>query len=99
VAVSLVTVDHAALMDQCLRVAAGAHVAYLMWPSVGDRAASAIYRACLEANDAETTLRPILDPYDPLGSTRHVGFNSTKSNFWKPQVERCQTNLIVCDGD
>ena len=86
-------------MDQCLHVAPGAHAAYLIWPSVGDKAVGAIYRACLEADDQETTLRPILDPYNPFGSSRHIGFNTTKTNFWRPSAARCQVNLIVCDGD
>ena len=86
-------------MDQCLRVAPGAHAGYLMWPAVGDKAASNIYRACLEPNDPDTILRPTLDPYNPTGSSRHVGFNTTKTNFWTPHAARCQINLIVCDGD
>ena len=86
-------------MDQCLHVAPGGHAAYLIWPSVGDKAAGAIYSACLEADNEETTLRPILDPYNPVGSSRHIGFNTTKTNFWTPSVARCQVNLIVGDGD
>jgi type III restriction enzyme len=86
-------------MAQCLHVAPGAHAAYLLWPAVSDNAANNIYRACLEPNDQETTLRPILDPYNPVGSSGHVGFNTTKDNFWTPRATRCHINLIVCDGD
>ena len=86
-------------MQGCLHVAPGAHAAYLLWPSVGERAASNIYRACVEPEAGGAVLRPILDPYNPAGSSRHVGFNTTKENFWTPKPDRCQINLIVCDGD
>ena len=86
-------------MDGCLHVAPGAHAAYLMWDAIGDGAAEAIYRACVESETGETTLRAVLDPYNETGSSRHLGFNTTKENFWTPKAERCQINLIVCDGD
>jgi type III restriction enzyme len=86
-------------MDGCLHVAPGAHAAYLMWDAIGDGAAEAIYRACVESETGETTLRAVLDPYNETGSSGHLGFNTTKTNFWTPEPERCQINLIVCDGD
>jgi type III restriction enzyme len=86
-------------MDECLHVAPGAHAAYLMWDAIGDLAAEAIYRACLEPDAGETTLRAMLDPYNDTGSSRHVGFNTTKTNFWPAKPDRCQVNLVVCDGN
>ena len=86
-------------MDACLHVAPGAHAAYLMWDAIGDLAADPIYRACLPLEAGEATLRAMLDPYNETGSSGKVGFNTTKTNFWQPKPERCQINLIVCDGD
>jgi type III restriction enzyme len=86
-------------MNECLHVAPGAHAAYLMWDSIGDLAAEPIYRACVPIESDEITLRAMLDPYNETGSSRHVGFNTTKTNFWPAKPERCQINLVVCDGD
>ena len=72
---------------------------YVLWRAIGDRAAEKIYRACVESAAGAGTLRPILDPYNETGSTKYVGFNTTKTNFWTPRADRCQINLIVCDGD
>jgi type III restriction enzyme len=86
-------------MDECLHVAPGAHAAYLMWDTIADLAAGPIYRACVESESGETSLRPMLDPYNETGSSKHVGFSTTKDNFWESRAARCQVNLIVCDGD
>lgn len=86
-------------LDECLHVTPGAHAAYLMWDSIGDLAAEAIYRACVESETGETTIRAVLDAYNAVGSSWHVGFHTTKDNFWTPKAERCQINLIVCDGN
>nr|WP_294512003.1 DEAD/DEAH box helicase family protein [uncultured Rhodopila sp.] len=86
-------------MAECLTLEGGTNRAYLLWPGVAEQAGEKIYRACVQAEPAETMLRPILDPYNETGSSRYVAFNTTKSNFWTPAPERCQINLIVCDGN
>ena len=86
-------------MAECLSCTGGTFPAYLLWRDVGDKAAERIYRACVESEDGAGTLRPIMDPYNEVGSTRHVGFTTTKANFWTADPARCQVNLVVCDGD
>ncbi len=86
-------------MAECLTCVGGTHPAYLLWGDVGDRAAERIYRACLETERGDETLRPIMDAYNETGSSRHVGFVTTKTNFWRTDPARCQVNLVVCDGD
>jgi len=66
---------------------------------VGDKAAERIYRACLESEEGEGLLRPIMDPYNETGSSKYVGFSTTKTNFWDTDPARCQVNLVVCDSD
>jgi len=86
-------------MAECLACTGGTFPAYLLWRDVGDKAAERIYRACVESEDGAETLRPIMDPYNEAGSTRHVNFTTTKANFWTADPSRCQVNLVVCDGD
>ena len=86
-------------MAECLSCVGGTFPAYLLWRDIGDRAAERIYRACVESAAGAGTLRPILDPYNEAGSSRHVGFATTKTNFWTTDAARCQVNLVVCDSD
>jgi len=86
-------------MAECLTCAGGTFPAYLLWRDIADRAAERMYRACVESAAGAGTLRPILDPYDETGSTRHVRFTTTKTNFWQADPAKCQVNLAVCDGD
>jgi type III restriction enzyme len=86
-------------MAECLSRTGGTSNAYLLWHAVGNRAAEKIYLACVESAAGAGTLRPILDPYNESGSTKYVGFNTTKTNFWTARADRCQINLIVCDGN
>lgn len=82
-----------------LRCVGGTFPAYLLWRSIGDRAAERIYRACVESAAGAGTLRAILDPYNDTGSSRHVNFGTTKTNFHTPAADKCQVNLVVCDQD
>jgi type III restriction enzyme len=46
--------------------------------------------------------RPIiaeLDPYNPTGSTRHVGFNTSKRDRWETDARRCHINWVILDSD
>ncbi len=86
-------------MAECLNCIGGTFPAYLLWRDVADKAAQRVYRACVESQGGAGTLRPILDPYNEQDSTRHVGFNTTKTNLWEPDPTRCQINYIVCDSN
>jgi len=47
-------------------------------------------------------VRPItavLDPYNPVGSTAHVKFNTSRTNRWETDPRRCHINWIVLDSD
>ncbi len=40
----------------------------------------------------------ILDAYNPKGSTRHVGFSTSKTTY-RTSPQKCQINYVVCDSD
>jgi type III restriction enzyme len=86
-------------MEECLTCQGGTFPAYLLWRDVGDKAAERIYRACVEQEGSGATLRPILDPYNETGSTRHVSFTTTKANLWQTDPAKCQINFVLCDSD
>ncbi len=57
-----------------------------------------IYRAIVKGDQGKTTLSPIFAPYDPIGSTRHVDFDTTKPVF-KTDERKCHVSHVVGDTD
>jgi type III restriction enzyme len=44
-------------------------------------------------------IQAVLDPYNPTGSTRHVAFNTTKTERCATDAHRCHVNWVVFDSD
>jgi type III restriction enzyme len=61
-------------------------------------AADKIYRAIPPASQGESTLKPILRPYDMWGSTRFVSFDTTRS-VYATRADRCHISHVVADTD
>jgi type III restriction enzyme len=49
------------------------------------------------ATGDEERVRAVLDPYNPRGSTRHVGFMSSK-DLYETSDKLCHVNYVVCDS-
>jgi type III restriction enzyme len=41
----------------------------------------------------------VLDPYNPIGSTAHVRFNTSRTHRWQTDPGRCHVNWVVLDSD
>ena len=66
--------------------------------SIASQAAERIYNAIAAAIGDEERIRAVLDPYNPKGSTRHVGFMTSK-DLYETSPTRCHVNHVVCDSD
>jgi len=44
-------------------------------------------------------VRAILDPYNPVGSTIHVNFKTSKTNRWETDSRKSHINWIILDSD
>jgi type III restriction enzyme len=86
-------------LDECLVCKGDTFPQLFLWRHFADMAADRIYRACVEQNAGPERLRPILDAYNREGSTRHVDFQTTKSNLWKTADDKSPINFVVCDSD
>jgi len=42
---------------------------------------------------------PVLDPYNPVGSTAHVNFNTSKTSRYETDARRCHVNWVILDSD
>ncbi len=47
----------------------------------------------------ERPIKALLDPYNPTGSTRHVRFNTSKTDRWETSSARCHINWVILDSD
>ncbi|MEX2288105.1 MAG: DEAD/DEAH box helicase family protein [Planctomycetaceae bacterium] len=61
-------------------------------------AADRIYKAIVASTDGTPALKPILRPYDTLGSTRYVDFDTTRP-VYATRAEKCHISHVVADTD
>jgi type III restriction enzyme len=61
-------------------------------------AADRIYRAIVASADGEKALKPILRPYDTVGSTRYVDFDTTRP-VYSTRPDKCHISHVVADTD
>ena len=61
-------------------------------------AADRIYKAIVAFTDDHKTLKPILRPYDPVGSTRYVDFDTTRA-VYQTRPDRCPISHVALDSD
>ena len=61
-------------------------------------AADRIYKAIVASTDGTAALKPILRPYDTVGSTRYVDFDTTRAVF-ATRADKCHISHVVADTD
>ncbi len=61
-------------------------------------AADRIYKAIVASTDGTAALKPILRPYDTLGSTRYVDFDTTRP-VYATREDKCHISHVVADTD
>jgi len=61
-------------------------------------AADRIYKAIVTASEGSTALKPILRPYDTIGSTRYVDFDTTRPTY-ATREDKCHISHVVADTD
>ncbi|MBI4264881.1 MAG: DEAD/DEAH box helicase family protein [Acidobacteria bacterium] len=59
-------------------------------------AADRIYKAIVASDEGTPALRPLLRPYDTIGSTRHVDFDTTKA-VYPTDPAKCHVSHVVAD--
>ncbi len=59
-------------------------------------AADRIYQGIVASRDDSATLKPILRPYDTLGSTRYVDFDTTRP-VYATREDKCHVSHVVAD--
>jgi type III restriction enzyme len=86
-------------LDSCLVCKGGTYPAQLMYQELADMACGRITAAITSTLVGKQPVKAVLDPYNPIGSTRHVSFNTSKKQRWQTSPERCHINWIILDSD
>ena len=86
-------------LDTCLACAGGTYPAQLMYQELADMACERITAAITRAMSDEGAIVAVTDPYNPVGSTVHVNFTTTKKSRWETRAERCHVNWVILDSD
>ena len=76
----------------------GTYPAQLLYHDIAAIACRRITRGIVQKHIGDRPVRAVLDPYNPVGSTMAVSFNTSKKTRWKTSPERCHVNWAVCDS-
>jgi len=83
---------------QCVTCKDDAFPQMLLLAEFAHDAADRIYRTIVTSTDGEKTLKPILRPYDTVGSTRFVDFDTTRP-VYATNPKRCHISHVVADTE
>lgn len=83
---------------ECVRLKDNAVIQMLTLAEYENDAADRIHNAIVETIQHKRTLLPIVRPYDAIGSTRYVDFDTTRPVF-TTRADKCHISHVVADTD
>ncbi len=86
-------------LDNCLVCKGSTYPAQLMYQELADIACNRITDAITRSLVGEKPIKVVLDPYNPIGSTLHVNFNTSKKLRWQTDARRSHINWVVLDSN
>ena len=82
---------------ECLTCKDDAFPQMVLLTQLAHQAAEKIYRSIVASRPGAQTLRPILRPFDPTGSTRYVDFDTTRG-VYRSDPAKCHIEYVVHDS-
>ncbi len=86
-------------LDTCLDCHGDTYPAFLIYKQLAEEACNRIQAAITRGSIAEHAIRALVSPYNPVGSTMHVRFNTSKLERWETRADRCHINWVILDSD
>ncbi len=83
-------------LNTCVRCMDNTFPQLLLLLQLAHEAADRIYKAIVTCAAGAKALKPILRPYDPVGSTRYVDFDTTRPTY-ATRPDRCHVSHVVAD--
>ena len=84
-------------LEQCVTCKDHTFPQLFLLSAYADAAAERIYQSIVSAASGDPALLPVLRPYDPVGSTRVVDFDTIKPTARTDQA-RCHVSHVVADS-
>jgi len=86
-------------LDTCLVCKGGTYPAQLRYKTLADMACERITAGITRAFIGTNPIKVLPDPYNPIGTTSHVNFNTSKPNRWETDSRLSHVNWVVTDSD
>jgi type III restriction enzyme len=86
-------------LDTCLKCKGETKPAQLLYKELADMACNRITAAITHAHQESSPIKAVLDPYNPVGSTAHVKFNTSRTDRWQTDARKCHVNWVILDSD
>lgn len=86
-------------LDQSLVCKGGTFPAQLMYQELADMACQRITAGITRKLVGTEPIKAILDAYNPLGSSNHVNFTTSKEDRWLTAPNKCHVNWAIMDSD
>lgn len=83
----------------CFTCTNGVKPAQLLYLYLTDMACKRMEDAITRAHEGDRPVRAILDPYNPVGSSRYVNFTTSKTSRWQTDPTKSQLNWHILDSD
>lgn len=77
----------------------GTFPAQLKYKMLADMACEKINRGITNAFLEQGPIKVTPDPYNPIGATRHVNFNTSKTLRWETDSRKCHINWVILDSN
>lgn len=86
-------------LKECLVCKGGTYPAQLMYLELRDMACERIAAAITRTLSDEKSIIAVPDSYNPVGSTEHVNFTTSKTDRWETSPNHCHVNWVILDSD
>ena len=86
-------------LDNHLVCKGNTYPAQLMYRELADMAGEKITAAITQSMSDERPVVAEPDPYNPVGSTQHVNFNTSNPHRWQTDGRKCHINWVMLDSD
>jgi type III restriction enzyme len=86
-------------LDSYLVCKGNTYPALLMYQGLADMACNKIAAGITRRFLGERPIKALLDPYNPVGSSAYVRFNTSRADRWETSAKSCHVNWVVLDSD
>lgn len=83
-------------IDECVTLKGGTFIQLLMLSK--HNVAEKIYQSIVRSQQGQPLLKPLLRPFDMIGSTRYVDFDTTRPTY-RTRADKCHISHVVADTE